>query len=165
MSLTSRIVYLRNIVFGIEDGLVSTVGFIAGIASAGVSHNIVVVSGIVLICVEAFSMGVGSFLSEYSAEEYEQKKEVPIFQSFAGAVIMFVSYIVAGFVPLSPFLFGDSPRAFWYSIVLALIALGLLGVISGTISKVRIQRQVMRMVIIGGCAILIGVLIGKFLKI
>ncbi len=163
--MNSKIVYLRNIVFGIEDGLVSTVGFIAGIASAGVSHQFVVISGIVLIAVEAFSMAVGSFLSEYSAEEYERHKEVSMHQSLVGAGIMFISYIVAGFVPLSPFIIGTSPRSLVYSVILSLIALGILGVISAQVSKVRVKRQVIRMVVVGGLAIAIGVLIGKFLKI
>ncbi len=163
--MNSKIIYLRNIVFGIEDGLVSTVGFIAGIASAGVSHQFVVISGVVLIAVEAFSMAVGSFLSEYSAEEYERHKEVPMHQSLVGAGIMFISYIVAGFVPLSPFIIGTSPRSLVYSVILSLIALGILGVISAQVSKVRVKRQVIRMVVVGGLAIAIGVVIGKFLKI
>ncbi len=163
--MNSKIVYLRNIVFGIEDGLVSTVGFIAGIASAGVSHQFVVISGVVLIAVEAFSMAVGSFLSEYSAEEYERHKEVPMHQSLVGAGVMFISYIVAGFVPLSPFIIGTSPRSLVYSVLLSLIALGILGVISAQVSRVRIKRQVIRMVVVGGLAIAIGVVIGKFLKV
>ncbi len=163
--MNSKIIYLRNIVFGIEDGLVSTVGFIAGIASAGVSHQFVVISGVVLIAVEAFSMAVGSFLSEYSAEEYERHKEVPMHQSLVGAGIMFISYIVAGFVPLSPFIIGTSPRSLVYSVILSLIALGILGVISAQVSKVRVKRQVIRMVVVGGLAIAIGVVIGKFLKV
>lgn len=69
---------IRNFVFGVEDSLVSTVGLLAGIAFAGVEAKTVVLTGAVLIFVEAFSMGVGSLLSEQSVEQYEEKKEVSL---------------------------------------------------------------------------------------
>jgi len=65
-------VYVRNFVFGVEDSLVSTVGLLSGIASAGASTATIFLTGTVLIFVEAFSMAVGSYLSEESVEEYEK---------------------------------------------------------------------------------------------
>ncbi len=65
-----RKVYLRNFVFGVEDSLVSTVGLLSGVAAAGVETKTIVLTGVVLIIVEALSMAVGSYLSEYSVEEY-----------------------------------------------------------------------------------------------
>lgn len=60
---------IREIVFGLEDSLVSTLGAITGIA-AGVGNNyVVILSGVVLIFVEALSMAVGSYLSSKSARE------------------------------------------------------------------------------------------------
>ena len=56
-----KIIFVRNFIFGVEDSLVSTLGFLAGIAVAGIATRELVTSGIVLILVEAFSMGVGSF--------------------------------------------------------------------------------------------------------
>jgi hypothetical protein len=55
------ILYTRNFIFGSEDSLVSTVGLLAGIVSAGIERKEIIISGIVLICVEAFSMSIGSF--------------------------------------------------------------------------------------------------------
>ncbi len=74
--------YLRNIIFGISDSLVSTVGLLAGIDAAGTPRQAILLTGIVYAFVEAFSMAVGSFLSEQSAEEYEVKGET----AEAGAV-------------------------------------------------------------------------------
>ena len=64
----NRILYMRNLIFGAEDSLVSTVGLLSGIAIGGVPKSAIILTGIVLIFVEAFSMGVGSYLSEYSVE-------------------------------------------------------------------------------------------------
>ena len=62
--------YIRNFVFGVEDSLVSTVGLLSGVAIAGVEQKYIFITGLILIFVEAFSMAVGSFLSEESAEKY-----------------------------------------------------------------------------------------------
>ena len=56
--------YLRNFIFGVEDSLVSTVGLLAGVAAGGVSSAVILTTGLVLIEVEGFSMGLGSFLTE-----------------------------------------------------------------------------------------------------
>ena len=53
--------YLRNFIFGVEDSLVSTVGLLSGVAVANVDQATIFLTGMVLIFVEAFSMGVGSF--------------------------------------------------------------------------------------------------------
>ncbi len=77
---------LRELVFGMEDGMVSTMGAITGIAIGSGSHSIVVLSGFVIIAVESISMGVGSYLSNKSesdmeirilAEEKEEIRDMP----------------------------------------------------------------------------------------
>lgn len=65
---------LREVVFGMEDGMVSTMGAITGIAVGSGSHSFVVLSGFVILAVESISMGVGSYLSNRS--EYETEKRM-----------------------------------------------------------------------------------------
>lgn len=67
---TGRILsYLRDLVFGTEDGLVSTLGALTGIAIGARDPKIVLLAGIVVICVESISMAVGTFLSSRSRME------------------------------------------------------------------------------------------------
>jgi len=67
---------IREIVFGMEDSLVSTLGAITGIAAGTGSTFVVILSGIVLIFVEALSMTAGSYLSSKSAHEvFELRKK------------------------------------------------------------------------------------------
>jgi VIT1/CCC1 family predicted Fe2+/Mn2+ transporter len=54
----SKTIYLRNFIFGVEDSLVSTVGLLSGVAVAGVASRTILLTGVVLIFVEAFSMAV-----------------------------------------------------------------------------------------------------------
>ncbi len=65
---------VREIIFGMEDGLVSTMGAVTGIAAASQDHFIVVLSGLVIIAVESVSMGVGSYLSTKSEKEIDERK-------------------------------------------------------------------------------------------
>jgi len=157
--------YVRSIVFGIEDSLVSTVGLLSGIAVAGISRNNIIVAGVVLIFVEAFSMGAGSFLSEHSAEHYVEHKEIKLRRFIIAGFLMFVSYFIAGFVPLSPYIFISGNLAFWVSIIFSLVALFILGLISAKIAKVHLLRHSLEMTIIGGLVIAAGVLIGNLFNV
>jgi len=156
--------YLRNFVFGVEDSLVSTAGLLSGIAITGMPRNSIFVAGIVLIFVEAFSMAVGSFLSERSAAEYIEKKEVSASDSVLDGIIMFFSYFISGFIPLFPYIIMNTENAFWFSIVLSLIALFLLGVVGAKISGRNIFKSGFRMAIIGGIAIGVGITVGRMVN-
>ena len=50
--------------FGCEDGLVSTTGALVGIAVGSDDGRVLAMSGLVLVAVEAVSMGAGQLLSE-----------------------------------------------------------------------------------------------------
>lgn len=157
---TSR---LRNFVFGVEDSLVSSVGLLSGIAVANVSSRTIFLTGMVLIFVEAFSMAVGTFLSESSADEYAAGTETPYRQNIIDAMIMFSSYFISGFIPLFPYMLSPVDSAFWISIALSLCALFLLGATVGRFAHLGILRGGVRMFVIGGLAILVGSAIGGFL--
>ncbi|MDP9249058.1 MAG: VIT1/CCC1 transporter family protein, partial [bacterium] len=54
---------LKELVFGVEDGMVSTLGSVTGIAIGSGDHSLVLLAGVVIISVEAISMGIGSYIS------------------------------------------------------------------------------------------------------
>lgn len=153
--------YLRNFVFGVEDSLVSTVGLLSGVSIAGMGARAILITGIILVFVEAFSMAVGSFLSEHSAEGYLRQTEAPFAPPIISGSIMFVSYFFSGLIPLSPYVFLISGIAFWYSIGLSLAALFVLGIIGAELSKTNIWKGGFRMALVGGIAIAVGVVIGQ----
>jgi VIT1/CCC1 family predicted Fe2+/Mn2+ transporter len=155
--------HLRNFVFGVEDSLVSTVGLISGIAAAGVSKPEILLTGVVLIFVEAFSMGVGSFLSERSAEEFMEKEGMSAGYSLENGAIMFFSYFTAGFIPLIPYLLAEVSLALYLSISMSLVFLFILGVISAKIFGIDIIKSGIRMFFVGGIAVAIGVIVGRII--
>lgn len=57
-----------------EDGMVSTMGAVTGIAAGTSDHFVVVLAGFVIIAVESISMAVGSYLSSKSELEIDERK-------------------------------------------------------------------------------------------
>jgi VIT1/CCC1 family predicted Fe2+/Mn2+ transporter len=160
-----RAFFTRNFIFGVEDSLVSTVGLLSGVAAANVERGTIFLTGVILIFVEALSMGVGSFLSEQSAAEYASNDKTPQTKNIAGGLVMFFSYFAAGFIPLAPYILLAVSTAFWFSITFSLTALFLLGAISAkSFGHKDLFRHGIRMLAIGGLAIAAGVIIGKLLK-
>lgn len=154
---------VRNVVFGVEDGLVSTVGFLSGIAAASLGKSTLLLTGVVLILVEAFSMAVGSMLSEHSVEEYEEGRETSLWKPLQAALVMFVSYVTAGFIPLAPYLFLDTQTGLWASIGVSLVAMGILGWINAARLKLSVGNKILEMVVLGGLAIVVGFVVGRIL--
>jgi VIT1/CCC1 family predicted Fe2+/Mn2+ transporter len=163
-SKQTRALYLRNFIFGVEDSLVSTVGLLSGIAAAGLQRSNIFLTGVVLIFVEAFSMGVGSYLSEEFAGDYVNKNQTRS-KSKTGALIMLSSYFIAGLIPLSPYAILSVSAALRVSILLSLISLFLLGSISAKLFNVNITKHSLRILLIGGTAIAIGVAVGESLHV
>ena len=61
---------LREVVFGINDGIVSTVGFLLGIAGVFASRRMCLVSGLAEVLAGAVSMFFGGYLSTKSQQEF-----------------------------------------------------------------------------------------------
>jgi VIT1/CCC1 family predicted Fe2+/Mn2+ transporter len=159
----AAISYVRNFIFGVEDSLVSTVGLLSGIAIANIERSTIILTGIVLIFVEAVSMAAGAFLSESSAESFATRRESSFRQTGAASAIMFFSYFLAGFIPLVPYIFFPQDVALPLSIGASLLALFLLGGVSARISHVNLMRSGLRMFIVGGLAIAVGVIVGTII--
>jgi VIT1/CCC1 family predicted Fe2+/Mn2+ transporter len=153
--------YLRTIIFGVTDSLVSMVGLLAGISVAGVASSTIVLTGIVYAFVEAFSMAVGNFLSEESVEEYNVRAAVNEQSSLLAGVVMFITSVLAAFIPIAPYVFLPAKFALVASVFASVAGLFVLGVASARVSSLPIFGRGLRMALLGGAAIIIGVLVGR----
>ncbi len=160
MDKSSKNIFLRTFIFGVEDSLVSTVGLLSGIAVAGVPRTTIILTGMILIFVEAFSMGAGTFLSEHSVEDNKKLS----WRTLGSSAIMFLSYIIAGTVPLLPYVMLDAAAAFPISIIFSLFGLIVLGIAKAKILKQKIRHHAAEIFLIGGMAIAVGVVVGKLLE-
>jgi len=57
-----------------EDGMVSTLGALTGMAAGTMDQGTIIMAGIVVITVESISMGVGSYLSNQSILDLNQSR-------------------------------------------------------------------------------------------
>lgn len=154
----------RSFVFGVEDSVVSTVGLISGIAIVGSSRPAILVTGTILIFVEAFSMAVGDLLSDNAVREFSAQKETPLSRSFSGALVMFFSYLASGFAVILPYVIAPPPLALPASIALSLALLFALGAVEGSVARISLLKNGLTMAFVGGAAILIGMGAGLILQ-
>ena len=163
---------MREIVFGIEDSLVSTLGALTGIAIGTRSTYIVILSGLVLIAAESMSMAAGSYLSSKSASETEKllhevdgrtygHKSNPV----RAGLVMGILYFIGGFIPLFSYFFLPVSKAIFVSIPITAVCLFLLGVWSSKYTKRNAYRSGAEMMVISLVAALVGYVIGYIVSL
>ena len=160
----SSVVYFRNFIFGVEDSLVSTVGLLSGVAVASFPKTTILLTGIILLLVEGLSMAVGSFLTESSVEEYTHQAGVLARRNIVSGVIMFFSYFISGFIPLSPYIIWPVDTALKLSVSFSIVALFFLGLVGAKMSGTSVVKNGFRMAVIGGIAIIVGMFAGNLLS-
>lgn len=64
---------IREIVFGVQDGMVSTLGAVTGIAIGSGNTETVILAGVAIIAVESVSMAIGSYVSSHSEEKLSER--------------------------------------------------------------------------------------------
>src|SRR3989338_2200012 len=64
---------IREVVFGMNDGLVSTVGFVAGVTGSINESRVVFLTGMAAITAGAVSMFLGAYLASKSQREFFEK--------------------------------------------------------------------------------------------
>ncbi len=164
---------IREIIFGLEDSLVSTLGAVTGIAAGTQNTQIVILSGLVLIAAESMSMAAGSYLSSkhaIAAEQFERKqegkpKEEPHEKPFRSGWVMGVFYFVGGFIPLFPYFILPTQSALLPSVILTGGTLYGLGVWSAKYSNRSKVKSGIEMAGISLAAALVGFIIGHVIGI
>ncbi|MFH0937096.1 MAG: VIT1/CCC1 transporter family protein [Candidatus Daviesbacteria bacterium] len=157
--------YFRSAVFGIEDALVSTTGMVVGISAGNADKQIILLASLVTVSVEAVSMATTQFLSEEAVEELDQVKKKNVLKSLTASAIILISYFFAGLIPIIPVVLLATPHSIFGSIGFAIVGLFLFGYIKGKFVKVNPLSSAIRVMIIGGIASVIGVLVGYLFKI
>lgn len=66
--------YLRNVVYGFNDGLTANFGLVAGVIGASVPHAVIVLSGVAGAVADALSMGASGYLAARSELEVHENE-------------------------------------------------------------------------------------------
>jgi len=144
--------YLGDLVYGANDGLITTFTVVSGVAGAGLSATVVVIIGLVNLVADGFSMGASSFLSirsSASAEGVDRGVREPLLHAMA----TFGAFVLIGFVPLFSHLvptWRDS--AFPLSCVLTGIAMFTVGALRSLVIPGSWLRRGAEMLVVGSIA-------------
>ncbi len=156
--------YLRSLMFGLQDGIVSTTGVVVGI-SIGISNKeIIVLAALVAVMVEASSMAAGQYSSEKAVHQMD-KTGKHTDNLYIGALIMFIAYLIGGAFSIIPTLIFDQPLARTLAIISAFVGLFIIGYIKGHLVEHKPLRSAIELFIIGSIATIVGVVVGYFLKV
>lgn len=156
--------YLRSLMFGLQDGIVSTTGVVVGISTGVSDRQIIVLAALVAVTVEASSMAAGQYSSEKAVHQMD-KSGKHTDNLYIGAFIMFVAYLIGGFFSIVPTLAFDQPVAKVIAIASAFVGLFIVGYIKGYLVEHRPLRSAIELFIIGSITTTIGVIVGYLLKV
>jgi VIT1/CCC1 family predicted Fe2+/Mn2+ transporter len=108
--------YIRDLVLGANDGLITTFAVVSGVAGGALSPAAVIVIGAANLAADGVSMGVGNLLAIRADERAREAANLPEQEAFPwkhGAVTL-LAFVLAGSVPLLPYLVpGAGQRLAW----------------------------------------------------
>lgn len=122
--------YVRDVVYGANDGVITTFAVVAGVTGGTLSPVTVLVLGVANLLADGLSMGVGNYLGIRSDERVREAQQLPEQEAFPvrHGIATFLAFVAAGAVPLLPYVFsGVTTDLFATSTVLSLMVLFAVG--------------------------------------
>lgn len=215
--------YIGDIVYGANDGIITTFAVVAGVAGAALSPIIVLILGIANLLADGFSMAAGNYLARKSEREYKRTerareeweverlpeeerqeiREIYAAKGFTGpelervvqvitsnkqrwvdemmigelkivdgeenhpaknALATFISFVLAGFVPLVPYVLGtQGVVAFRWAIVATALILFGVGGLRTLVTGKRWWLAGLEMLVVGLVAAAVAYVVGALI--
>lgn len=219
-----RGLYIGDLVYGANDGIITTFAVVSGAAGAAFSPGVIIVLGMANLVADGISMGLSNYLaiqsrldyqkSERAREEFEieqfpdveakevkdiltgwkieepglssvlkniisnkktwanfmMREELGIIEDEIKApsihgLITTVAFVVAGFLPLVPYLFGVAVESqFTVSVTATAISLFVVGSVRTFVTGANWFKSGIQMLLVGGLAALSAYLVGNIVK-
>ena len=132
--------YVRELIYGANDGIITTFAVVAGVAGGGLSLRVVLIMGAANLLADGVSMAAGNYLSIRSHESVLAAQELPEEEAapLRHAAATFLAFVGAGLVPLVPYMLPGFPvDRFAASIGFTLLAMFAVGASRALIARVR----------------------------
>lgn len=150
--------YIRDLVYGANDGLITTFAVVAGVAGGGLTPRALLIVGIANLLADGLSMGVGNYLgirSHESALEAQGRPEEEARPARHGFATL-LAFVVAGAVPLLPYALTGGGRQLAASIALTFIMLFVVGALRATVTVDRWWTAGLEMLGLGAAIALVA---------
>ena len=97
--------YIRDMVYGANDGIITTFAVVAGVTGGSLSPRAVLIVGAANLFADGLSMGVGNYLSIRSNESARAAEDLPEEEANPArhGIATFLSFFAAGAIPLAPY--------------------------------------------------------------
>jgi VIT1/CCC1 family predicted Fe2+/Mn2+ transporter len=118
--------YLRDMVYGAIDGIITTFAVVAGVTGGALSPRVALIIGAANLVGDGLSMAVGNYLSIHSQEGVRRAAGLPVEESepVRHAAATFLAFSIAGLLPLLPYIVPlDAAWQFPSALALTLFAL------------------------------------------
>src|SRR3989338_5875779 len=66
--------YLRDVIYGANDGIITTFAVVAGVAGAALSSSVVLILGFANLIADGISMGMSNYLGLKSQRDFESRE-------------------------------------------------------------------------------------------
>jgi VIT1/CCC1 family predicted Fe2+/Mn2+ transporter len=119
--------YIRDLVYGANDGIITTFAVVAGVTGGALSPRTIIVVGAANLLADGLSMGVGNYLAIRSNESVRAAIDLPEEEASPArhGAMTFLAFALAGAIPMLPYVFGFG--TFRACILLTLAALFTVG--------------------------------------
>jgi VIT1/CCC1 family predicted Fe2+/Mn2+ transporter len=151
--------YLRDLVYGSIDGVVTTVAVIAGAAGADLHPSVGLVLGAANLAADGLSMAVSNYLglkSELEQNGASVEAEQPVRHAFA----TFCAFVLVGAIPLLAYALPTTIDRALVAFVLGVVALAVVGGARAPFVRRRVLRCAAEMVALGIAATLAAYVTG-----
>lgn len=121
--------YIRDVVYGANDGIITTFAVVSGVAGGGLSTTTVIVIGAANLAADGLSMGVGNLLAIRADERARQAADLPELEAFPWkhGLATLLAFVMAGAIPMVPYLMPQLDNRLLWSAMTTLAALFTLG--------------------------------------
>jgi VIT1/CCC1 family predicted Fe2+/Mn2+ transporter len=171
---------IRELVFGVEDGVVQNMTLIVGMIGAALSNRIIVIAAAINAIAGVLSMSMGTYLSSKAERDVaiaarngfdrpstDPEPPAPIRSPRRDAFVMAGAYALGASIPLLPFVGGSLNRAVALpvAVILAGLTLFFLGAGKAALSNQSRIRSGFEMLLLASAAGLAGYLLGVVARV
>jgi vacuolar iron transporter family protein len=144
--------YVRELIYGANDGIITTFAVVAGVSGGGLSLRVVLIIGAANLFADGLSMAAGNYLSIKSHESVLEAQDLPEEEAspVRHSLATFLAFVLAGAVPLLPYMIPVLRiDRFTLSIAFTLLALFAVGASRALVANVRWWRAGLEMLVLG----------------
>ena len=144
--------YIRDLVYGATDGVITAFAVVAGVTGGTLTARTVLILGVANLLADGLSMGASNYLAIRSEERVREAMDdlVPDSRPARHGVATFGAFVVAGVVPLLPYMFPrPAVGRFVTSSALSLIVLFVVGAARSRVGAGRWWTNGLEMLVLG----------------